>query len=126
MALKGKLSPFPSCFLNQVYKKATSKFFLTAKRPETLPGGEVNFLAGGEVNFFNRTARIVEMLLDREVRRCFKCQGYGHVQGSCRASNPSCGKCAGTHFTRDCTSQSRKCVNCKELTNLVIAFAQSK
>lgn len=31
-------------------------------------------LAGGEVGFFNTTARLVEVLLDREVRRCFKCQ----------------------------------------------------
>ncbi len=63
-------------------------------------------------DFFNTTARIVEILLDREVRRCFKCQGYGHVQASCHDPNPSCCKCAGAHLTRDCNSLIRKCVNC--------------
>ncbi|KZS07320.1 Uncharacterized protein APZ42_028989 [Daphnia magna] len=47
--------------------------------------------AGGEIDVFNTSARLVEVFLDREVRRCFKCQGYGHVQVSCRASSPSCG-----------------------------------
>ncbi|KAI9555014.1 hypothetical protein GHT06_020308 [Daphnia sinensis] len=49
-------------------------------------------LLGGEIYFFNTSVR-----------------GYGHVKTSCRAKKPNCSKCAGTHLTRDCNSQERKC-----------------
>ena len=47
--------------------------------------------------------------------RCFKCQKYGHHISRCRASKPSCGKCAQEHLTEDCTSGGKfQCANCGE------------
>lgn len=56
----------------------------------------------GVVNFFNTTTRLVEVLLDREVRRCFNYQRHGHAQAACRTSSPRFGKCANEHRTRNC------------------------
>jgi hypothetical protein len=62
---------------------------------------------------------LTTVLYDRSarIRRCFKCQQYGHIGSIC--SNPTtCGLCAGSHETRDCPQRSsadqgpRKCVNC--------------
>jgi hypothetical protein len=55
-------------------------------------------------------------LYDRSarVRQCFNCQQYGHVGSTC-SNQERCGHCAGSHQTRDCTTESqgcRKCVNC--------------
>jgi hypothetical protein len=105
--LKGKIESVSQLFSKPGSQKGHIKILFNCKETRDLA------LDVGEVDFFNTTARLVEMLLDREVRRCFKCQGYGHAQASCRDPNPSCGKCAGAHLTRDCTSQTRKCVNCK-------------
>ena len=44
--------------------------------------------------------------------RCFKCLRFGHIRGNCD-NPPTCSMCAGTdHTGDDCTSQSRKCINC--------------
>lgn len=104
--LKGKIESVSQLFAKPNSQKGHVKILFNCRVARDLA------LAEGELYFFNTTARIVEILLDREVRRCFKCQCYGHVQASCRASNPSCGKCAGAHLTRDCNSLNRKCVNC--------------
>ncbi|KAF4210539.1 hypothetical protein CNMCM5878_004249 [Aspergillus fumigatiaffinis] len=62
---------------------------------------------------------LTTVLYDRSarIRRCFKCQQYGHIGSIC--SNPTtCGLCAGSHETRDCPQRSstdqgpRKCANC--------------
>ncbi len=47
------------------------------------------------VNVFNNGPHIAEVDLNREVRRCFICQGYGHVQVNCRAKEPICRKYSG-------------------------------
>ncbi|XP_055928733.1 uncharacterized protein LOC129959864 [Argiope bruennichi] len=44
--------------------------------------------------------------------RCFKCQRFGHSQGTCRGSL-RCAKCsADDHETSVCSSQALKCLNC--------------
>ncbi|XP_055942020.1 uncharacterized protein LOC129972064 [Argiope bruennichi] len=44
--------------------------------------------------------------------RCFKCQRFGHSQGTCRGSL-RCAKCsADDHETSVCSSQTFKCLNC--------------
>lgn len=48
---------------------------------------------------FNNTSRLLKVFLDREVRRCVECHGYGRVKASCRGTNPSCGKCANPNPT---------------------------
>ena len=47
------------------------------------------------------------------VKRCFKCQGYGHFKADCTEVF-SCGKCGESHDTLNCTSTTKiECVNCK-------------
>ena len=48
------------------------------------------------------------------VRRCVKCQGFGHWHKECTAGHVSCANCAEiTHETRDCPNREvKKCVNC--------------
>ena len=58
--------------------------------------------------------KVVELDLNREVRRCFKCQAYGHIASVCKNAN-KCGKCSREHETRDCKAapENAKCANCK-------------
>ena len=46
------------------------------------------------------------------VRRCFKCQKYGHSAVICRNEDNTCAVCADKHCMKDCTSQDSKCANC--------------
>ncbi|KAK3869295.1 hypothetical protein Pcinc_025404 [Petrolisthes cinctipes] len=47
------------------------------------------------------------------VNRCSRCQRFGHVKAVCRAPEPKCGHCAGTHLSPECLSTTvEKCCNC--------------
>ena len=46
-----------------------------------------------------------------QIIRCFKCQQFGHRQGSC-VNSLVCPKCAEAHSERDCKSMDIKCSNC--------------
>ena len=49
-----------------------------------------------------------------QVKRCYSCQKFGHFAANCPTPRtPSCGKCSGDHATKDCTTKSRGCINCK-------------
>jgi hypothetical protein len=72
-----------------------------------------SILLRGKASILGTNHRIIPVDLDREVRRCFKCQGYGHTQKFCPAATPACGRCAMPHQTSDCVNPSAlKCVNC--------------
>lgn len=43
--------------------------------------------------------------------RCLKCQQFNHTSKYCK-NHDKCGKCAGDHSTRTCTSLDNICVNC--------------
>ena len=45
------------------------------------------------------------------LRRCSRCQGYGHLSHECSAPY-QCGKCAGQHLTATCKSKIEKCASC--------------
>lgn len=50
------------------------------------------------------------------IRKCYRCQRFGHAQSRC-AANPRCVFCAGNHHTYECrkdTVKARKCCNCGE------------
>ena len=65
-----------------------------------------------------RRFRVVEVDLNREVRRCFRCQAYGHIAKT--ASNVClhdevCGFCAGAHSSKTCARTGPpKCANCSK------------
>ena len=84
------------------------KVFLRTKQ------SKAEILRKARVYVFDSTHRVVDIDLNREVRRCFNCQRYGHTQTSCKAQTPACGKCADKHRTRECSAESSsfKCVNC--------------
>ena len=47
------------------------------------------------------------------VKRCNKCQQFGHWKDKCSADTPvACGKCSGHHETQACTTNVIKCCNC--------------
>jgi hypothetical protein len=47
-----------------------------------------------------------------EVRRCFRCQQWGHTQSGC-GKEARCGICADAHDTKDCRKdKGDRCVNC--------------
>lgn len=50
----------------------------------------------------------------KEPIRCLKCQRFGHERRNCKASSPSCARCAGAHETDSCEAQrtNHKCMNC--------------
>lgn len=68
----------------------------------------------GRASILGKDYRVVPVDLDREVRRCFKCQKYGHTQNVCSAPKVACGKCAVEHRTHECSVDSKgwKCANC--------------
>ena len=52
------------------------------------------------------------------VRRCNKCQSFGHYAGKCKAQADSCGHCGEQHKSSDCpkkdeSSANKKCINCE-------------
>lgn len=61
--------------------------------------------------------RVEKAKLDFEVTYCFKCKRQGHVAFNCqdKKSVETCGRCAESHRTQDCTlpDSKFKCVNCK-------------
>lgn len=47
------------------------------------------------------------------ILRCFKCCGYYHFAKDCKKKE-TCGNCAKQHATKECKSETKKCVNCEE------------
>lgn len=87
------------------------KIYLSTKecQEELLTRGRIYMKREG--NFTSH--KIVELDLNREVRRCYRCQKYGHLAGTCKQTE-RCGRCAESHETKSCKiDQARlKCVNC--------------
>ena len=46
------------------------------------------------------------------VRRCNKCQRYGHYYRDCTSNVSVCAKCGEQHETNNCESNTNKCFNC--------------
>jgi len=46
------------------------------------------------------------------VKRCNKCQFFGHYAKDCQSTEAHCAKCGDMHETENCTSKTKKCVNC--------------
>jgi hypothetical protein len=48
-----------------------------------------------------------------QIMQCFNCCEYGHRAANCKRKT-RCGKCAGTHNTKECNNTKVQCVNCKD------------
>lgn len=99
--------------LKKVYSKPNSplghvKIFLQSREARD------NILLQKKVSVNGVNFRVVPIDLDREVRRCFRCQKYGHIQGVCKAVTSACGKCSKSHRTSECSAAKDdwRCVNC--------------
>lgn len=90
------------------------KIFLSSKERQEaiLQKGRIYMKRNDEFS----SHRIVEVDLNREVRRCYRCQQYGHLIKDCRATVDVYGKCSEAHKTSECDKQNPKffrCSNCK-------------
>jgi hypothetical protein len=74
-----------------------------------------SILAGGRIFLGNKAHRAIDVDVDKEVRRCLKCQRYGHIKHFCKSSSTVCGCCSLDHETSTCTvpKSSFKCPNCQ-------------
>lgn len=71
-----------------------------------------HLISCGRVFINNHSHKVVPVDANREVRRCFRCQKYGHLMNACKAPSFTCGKCSEEHATRECQSTLFKCSNC--------------
>ena len=46
------------------------------------------------------------------IKRCNKCQHFGHYSKDCQSQENHCAKCGEDHATNTCTSSNQKCINC--------------
>lgn len=105
--LKDKVHSYRQIFTKPGTNTGHVKIFFTCRTTRD------NLLFRGSVDILNPELRVVEVDLNREVRRCFNCQGYSHAQASCRDTSACCNsKCSGSHRTRDCKSDVKKCASC--------------
>ena len=90
-------------------KKATSIFKATIRVSDEVRAAIAS--QGDRVYFKTYSCKTYDSFY---VRRCFKCQMFGHYAKDCR-NDSVCGVCAGTHThdTKNC-SKPECCVNCKK------------
>jgi hypothetical protein len=93
-------------------KKQASSLVMEFTRPEDANKAiEEGLIMGAEIyncELYDRSCRL---------KRCFRCQKYGHSGTQCDSSN-TCGFCAEQHDTRECTIKNSstanpKCALCK-------------
>ena len=46
------------------------------------------------------------------VKRCYKCQHFGHYGRDCTSQDEYCAKCGDNYATNDCSATIKKCINC--------------
>ena len=68
-----------------------------------------------EHGLFIEGKRVTARKLLPELKRCLKCQGFGHFATDCKASTDICARCKGPHRTSTCTitdTTTFTCANC--------------
>ncbi|GBL80359.1 hypothetical protein AVEN_92269-1 [Araneus ventricosus] len=49
-----------------------------------------------------------------DIKRCFKCQDFGHIQTNCKRKNVYCVYCGNSHPSSTCRNNRAQCLNCSE------------
>lgn len=65
-------------------------------------------MAVGKINIGFNKCPVYENF---NVIRCYKCWRFNHFASDCKEA-VVCSRCAGSHSSRNCTEDSRKCTNC--------------
>ncbi len=87
-SLRGLIHSVKVVFTKQHTTEGHVKLFLRTKQARD------GILFLGKASILGKDYRIFPLDLNREVRRCYRCQQYGHTQHLC-AKPAACGKCAG-------------------------------
>ena len=97
-------------------KKGHVKIYVTSKKceEEVIQAGTIS-IKHTTGNF--KDHRVDKVRLDFEVTYCFNCKKQGHVAFKCPEKTETCGRCAESHKTTDCTHPDTKvkCVNCNSV-----------
>lgn len=104
--LRGSLEEIKPFFRSKRDTTGHAKLLFSSRRKRD------EAISRGKIYVDGRRFAVEEVNWDREVRRCYRCQRYGHIAGFCKAG-PSCGHCAGDHESFNCdTGGPKKCTNC--------------
>jgi hypothetical protein len=78
------------------------------------PSLKKSLLDSGRILLEKRSHRALDVDPDKEVRRCLKCQKYGHSKYFCKSASITCGCCSLAHETVVCPvpRSEFKCPNC--------------
>ena len=106
--------------ISRCYRPATEKDigkekYKLGEQNEWVPSEEIKIYCTSslpEYILIHKASRKVHKFIF-PLRRCFRCQRFGHNYNSCRHS-VRCVKCGGDHERAHCTVNYRKCANCKE------------
>lgn len=74
----------------------------------------VQWTAALEKSFLNVQWSRLKMINCVPVKRCYRCQSFGHMTSNCTSERDTCSYCSGHHSLAMCTSdlQHGKCSNC--------------
>ncbi|GBN93599.1 hypothetical protein AVEN_174390-1 [Araneus ventricosus] len=104
-ATQAEEKDFRICF-KMKGKGGRSHFVVTANPALTLA-----LLEKKKINIHWSKHNIREHL---DIKRCYKCQDFGHLQANCKRQYPYCAFCGFSHNTRNCRNDRPRCVNCLE------------
>lgn len=65
-----------------------------------------------EINIGWNRCRIEELT---SLTKCFKCCGFSHKLADCR-NRLACMRCGNEHISKDCKSETFKCINCDSIS----------
>nr|CAH0112580.1 unnamed protein product [Daphnia galeata] len=73
------------------------------------------YLEQGRIIVDNSSHAFIEVDVNKEVKLCNRCQGYGHLARFCNKPI-SCGKCSLAHYTQSCnvSHPNLKCASCSQ------------
>ncbi len=88
--------------LNRIHCSSTNTDSYLVRLCLKSAGARDDVLRGCALSLDGEFHRVDRVDLNREVRRCTKCQSYKHGTRSCRSDVYRCAKCGENHPTRSC------------------------